>query len=357
MFNFITQSLDKTETVYKIHNGKIQYKCNICGDYKFRGSILVEEDYAICHCFNCEGSGGISYYTYLNETGYSDLAKEYLHKINKNKIHSKKQNIIDKDIFKEETVEVTPEPKEDTLDLTKDGLPSVEFEMMIYTYNRDEVIDNEVYELKELPEEALIYLKEERCLESEDISDFLFVEETNDIIVPFWSDKANNKVYGIQSRKLHDKVFHNQFFNSFDYPSFKFYNLEYILSLPKGSDIYIFESVFDFLSCGIKNGGAVIGKTMSKEVQELLSGYNKIYCLDNDDAGSNSALKLAYEGNSVLVHDKAEIGDIKDYNELKNLGATKEDINSYIKENIRKPKRAIIELQKQGYKLQNKRKF
>ena len=290
----------------------INIKCPICNEghspYKSRGYILLDGDHEVYYCHNCTQTG-ISIYNFLSQVN-TQVAEEYKQDMRKEKLHiiqdtvSYKNQI--KNIFKET-------PKENTLFDVK------QFTDAIYTVQEKDYN----YPLSELTEEALIYLLN-RGFTREEVKDFKFCKKSNDVVIPFWYNKNLNEVYGMQMRNITEKRFHIQIF---DNP--KVWNAPYCLTLPKGTDIYAFESVFDAISTGLKNSISILGRTASDEVIEMFKDYNLIFALDADKSGDESIYKYAKQGFKCVVHEK-DMYNFKDYNKLRELGVSVEEIQKYI---------------------------
>lgn len=291
-------------------NNFINIKCPICNEgnspYKARGYILLSGEHETYYCHNCLQQG-IGIYNFLSQVN-PNVAEEYKQETRKAKLNSVKDitNYAKKvkDVFKEEKsiFEVHP------------------FTHAIYTIN-DKTLE---YPLHPLSEEALIYLLN-RGFTRDEIKDFKYCKDSNDIVIPFWNDKNMNEVYGMQMRNITEKRFHIQIFNN---P--KVWNAKYCLSLPKGSDIYVFESVLDAISTGLKNCISILGRTISVDVKEIFKDYNLIFVLDADKAGDASILKYSQEGYKCVVHEK-DMYNFKDFNKLREMGVQVEEIQKYIK--------------------------
>ena len=306
----------------------INIKCPICNEgsspYKSRGYILLNGDHVTYFCHNCM-TEGISFYTFLTQVD-STVASEYLTESKKEKLYAvKEQKKLASDIkelFKEQEPLFTVR----------------EFTEAVYILQDEEIH----YPLLPLNEDALEYMLS-RGFSYQDLEDLRFVKETYDIVFPLWYNKGKNLVYGMQMRSITQKRFHNSLFK--DNP--KVWNLMYCLSLPKGSTIFISESIIDAMSTGFKNIIASLGKTISSELLEMLKDYELIFLFDADVSGDKSALKYSKAGYKCLVHVK-DMYHFKDFNKLLELGKTKEEIREYILENISTPLKTQISLKLRG---------
>lgn len=319
----------------------IQIRCPICGDsssnrYRARGFILLNKDEPYYNCFN--ECGNMSFYNFLDFFD-TQLAKEYYKdtRLRRQQLENNSSNEI-KNLFNTDVniEEILEDNIHNPLELDYKY-----YDRAYYKKTINEVQVEYDYELKELPEEAIEYLENERGFTKEDYEDYRFVEETNDIVIPYFLDKSKNIIYGMQMRNLYEKVFHNNFFSN----SFKISNLENIINLPKGSVVYVFEGEFDRKSCNIKNSIAVLGSKLSSKAFNMLKGFKFVFCGDADNEGIKKSFYYAKQGWDILVHDLLFL-EIKDFNKALSSGFTKEQITEYILENVKGPTRALIELRK-----------
>lgn len=336
----IDKYLSKLNLDIKARNQKfIQIKCPVCEtnakSHKARGYIMINGDEPYYNCFN--DCGGSSFYNFLKEQNEA-LAKEYYKDIKlKDRKHTFDYDKRDEVFGKTTVSEVLKKMETENNPL---GLIVKEFDKAYYTYTKDNEQTTYEKELSPLSDEAKEYLYS-RGFKDEDIKDFKFVEEQQDIVIPCWFDRSKNLVYGMQMRRITDKIFHNQFFDT----NPKVIGLMDILRLPKGTKIYTFESFFDMISTNIENTLAVLGGKLTSELLALLKDYEIIHCGDADPAGYINSSKLSAKGHKVLVHELM-MENFKDFNKLLELGQSKEAITDYIMKNIRSPKRATIELRR-----------
>lgn len=287
----------------------INIRCPICGDslknkYKARGFITKKEGYdgAVYTCYN--DCGTMSFYKFLEETLGKDSAINYLNEIDdpikKFKAKSTSDNLS---LF-------TQKPKE---------------ESSYITYQENE------YRLIELTQEALGYI-EQRKVDVD--SNWKSVEGLDCIYFPL--KESSNKIYGYQLRWIDFKKFHNHLE---DENNPNVYNYDKVKNLPEGSDIYVFESIFNLQSVGLKNSIAVIGANVSEKTKELLKKFNLVFCLDNDNAGIWKMIKFSSEGYDCIVYGE-EWPKGYDWNDLKKKGASSESLRKYIEEHKEKAKMA-----------------
>ena len=344
----IDKYLNQLPLTIKAKNQKfINIRCPICGDssnnkYKARGYIMINSDIPTYNCFN--ECGGMSFYQFLKEQN-EGLAKEFL---KDTKLRNRRNDNIEVDKNKRDDLFGKTTIKDVLDNLSKEenplNLSVVPFDKAYYTYTKDNEQITTTQELSPLSDDAKNYLYG-RGFKDEDIQDFKFVEEFQDIVIPMWFNKSKNLVYGMQMRRLLEKRFHNAFLEN----PYKMSNLEYIMKLPKGSDVYLFEAEFDRISTTLENSTAIMGAKMSQEVQKLLKDYNCIQCGDADEEGYKKSLEMSQKGYHTLVHDEMMF-QFKDFNKLLELGQSKEAITEYIKTHIKSPKRAYMELRRSTIK-------
>lgn len=320
----IDNYINKLNLTIKTRNKNfINIRCPICGDshinnYKARGYILLDKETPIYHCHNC--GANMNFYSFLKHQD-SKLANDYYRETKIDYI-KKDPTIIKKPKYQQEDINIHVK----------------EFNKMIYKFDDKE----QIYDLVPLSDKALLYLYN-RGFKDEMISDFKYCQETDDIVIPYWYNKNKNLVYGIQSRNIEEKRFHLNFFENKKVGNYYIKN-----KLSIGDEIYIFESELDRISTGIFNSMSSLSTSLSKDIYlELKDKYKLIFCFDADEAGDKSIFKYAKKGHSVLVHQK-EMYNFKDFNQLLMLGQPKEEIEKYIKENIKPSKIAIIELMSRG---------
>lgn len=327
------------------NNNFINISCPICGEgnsskWKARGYVLLDNNLSY-YCHN--QCGGMSFHKFL-QTQDSHIASNFLKEMKKIKLKDEIDNSQSEEINKFYNIKKDIHSNEilDSSENKMKGFFKTRFDKA--TYNK--TINNEIktidYDIEDLNDESIEYL-ESRGFTEIDYESFKYCPEKESIIIPIWYRRCHNEIYGFQARSIKNKVFHNQNFKN---P--KITNLEYVLSLPKGSNVYLFEAEFDRISTNIKNSCAVLGKTISDEIESLLKGYNLIFCHDADKDGDLASIKQAKLKREVLIHEEG-MYSFKDFNKLLELGQTKEDITNYILDNIRKPNRALMEMKKKGY--------
>lgn len=328
----------------KARNNKfINIKCPICGDsktnkYKARGFIMLDDIEPYYNCFN-ESSCSGSFYKFLKALNPNIANSYYSDTKLRNRDKEEKQ-------YKEEIKNIFDIKEIDSELLLKEEIYNPlelnykKFDKAYYTFttNNEQITTTE--ELSELSDEAKEYLYN-RGFTNDDIIDIKFVENRNDIVIPLWLSKKDNIVYGMQMRSIVEKRFHNQLFEN----KMKITNLEHLLSLPKGSKVYLFEAEFDRISTILKDSCALLGSSFSDNIFKTFKGLEFIFCGDADDEGIKKSIKYAKEGLNVLVHTD-DMFEYKDFNKLLEEGLSKEEITEYILENIKSPNRALMELRK-----------
>ena len=336
--HIISNYLKPLNIKVKKHNHKmIQVSCPICNEgnspYKARGFILGNDDSRGYNCFNCGES--MSFYNFLKEQNET-LAKQFYKETRLNRFKPELDSNVDEVFGKGNLNKALDELYKP---YNPYNLIYKEFNCMYFTTTKDNEQITIELEIEDLNEDCISYLQG-RGFKEDDYKEFKYCPSRNDIVIPFFLDRSKNLIYGLQSRNLVNKVFHNNFF---DNP--KITNLEMLMKLPKGSDLYGVESEFDRLSTGIYNSVAVLGSTISDNIIDLIKEYNFIVCNDADIPGDTKAMNLAKEGYNVLIHQDA-MYQFKDFNQLLQLGQSKENIEKYIKDNIQSNKRAYLMLRR-----------
>jgi DNA primase len=99
------------------------------------------------------------------------------------------------------------------------------------------------------------------------------------------------------------------------------------------------EGVFDALSTGFKNSGAMLSASVSEEFLNKLNP-DCIIALDNDSTGIQKTLKYAEKGFKVFIWPRE---DYKDFNDMLRDFSDKE-INTMIKVGAKRGIEAVVEL-------------
>lgn len=275
-------------TIKRTHKNSIDFPCPICGDsknnkFKARGSLSDLEGNAIYHCYNCEFSG--SFATFLGAVDMT-LKDGYLRETGKVKREQFINRKNELDVFSKPT-DVKPE------------LP---------TFDPSEIAINEItYKVADLTLEAKDYLRF-RKIREEDFKNFKSLPDMNAIVAFL---RLNSKVFGFQVRSISGKFYHNHVEDGFD----KCWNVDHILSLPIGTTVYVFESIFNALSTSSNSVMASLGSSMSTALQELLKQYRLVFCFDNDVTGIKKTIQFTLKGYEAVVHHDSFIWG--DYNEAR----------------------------------------
>lgn len=128
------------------------------------------------------------------------------------------------------------------------------------------------------------------------------------LIIPLYTQ--NKKFFGFYSRSLKEHSFST--FIPEQSTGYKIWNL---FNIDITKPVYIFEGIFDALSCiqsGFDNCIACLGATPSKDILDRLK--EPVFCLDNDITGMRNAIKYAKMGYKCLVY--PETIKQKDLNEM-----------------------------------------
>lgn len=202
------------------------------------------------------------------------------------------------------------------------------------TFNPSTVKVNEsTYKVVELSDEAKAYLKF-RKIREEDFKHFQSVPDLNAIIVFL---KLHGKVFGFQLRSIREKYFHNHVEEGHD----KCWNVDHILSLPHGSIVYVFESIFNALSPASNNVMAGLGSSLSTTLLELLKPYRLVFCFDNDETGIRKTIQFTMKGYEAVVHHENFVWG--DYNEARGQ-VSDVQLQGYIEACTMSPKMANLKL-------------
>lgn len=170
---------------------------------------------------------------------------------------------------------------------------------------------------------ALNYLKDRQLL---DYKEHFLTDKYDNIVIPFYS--RMKKIYGFQTRIISNKEFWFELEEiNKKFRAWNFYNVNW------EEPVYIFEGVEDALSSGLDNVIAVMGKYIHPF---LMSKMKKpIICFDNDNDGTISMFKhvLRHNNASGLVYPKDF--KYKDMNEMLLDNNTRENVKSFILNNIK----------------------
>ena len=291
----------------------IQIRCPICGDsqvnkHKARGFILQGNTFPTYFCHN--ECGKMSFYDFIYQQDQL-LARELISSKGKSKLKQFKTSLL----YEKSDKKLEKEVIKDTKGLTLKEI-SVGDEI---------IIDDVEYGISKLPDVALEYIKSR----SVDIQDnWFYIYGINAILFPFYFQ--DNMAFGWQLRYLDYKRFTNEVYDSAP----KLYNYDKINNLPDGSRVYVFESIFNLHSVGFENSIAIIGTSITDEMLELIGDKELVICLDPDEAGVKSTIKLSgkHKNWKYLVYEDW-IGDL-DFNDMKRKGISSQQLQDYILSHI-----------------------
>ncbi len=176
-------------------------------------------------------------------------------------------------------------------------------------------------------EECLRYLKERKITPSDDwyFSKEKFFEYQGKsyylldyLLIPIYNQ--DHKYRGFYSRSIHEKRF-----STFLLPDTEKIWLKNPDKIPE----IITEGIFDALSTGFLNPGAMLGASLSQEYIKTLP-KNVIIATDNDPTGIKKALGFLDKGFKVFVWPDVKE---KDFNEMLQIGYTKTYIKQFILDN------------------------
>jgi len=300
------------------YKNQLKFRCPVCGDsktnkFKARGYLSETSEGAVYHCFNCEFSGT---FAQLLEQVDMTLKDSYNREIGKDKREKFLEKKNELDVFKktEVTVQAPDEIKTNSV-----------------------LIDGEEYQVTTLTNSAIEYLKF-RCVAEDDFKHFRSLPGMNAVIVFL----KHEKIFGFQVRSIVGKFFHNYVQEGRD----KCWNLDYVMTLPKGTDVYVFESIFNALSVSTKNVLAGLGSSLSPALLKLLKDYNLIFCYDNDGTGVKKTIQFTEKGYSALLHHEKFLW--VDFNEARQAGVTSEQLLGYITANTLSARMANMKLRLRG---------
>ncbi|MGL5579409.1 MAG: hypothetical protein ACRDCE_00325 [Cetobacterium sp.] len=326
----VSQQYELTKT--RSHNPlRINFRCPICGDskvnmYETRGWFYEYKGELRYGCFNCNKNYPFPFYLKLR---HPEIYRHYI--LEKNGDRYKK---------KEPTVEA------DTSNIGKKSLTSI---------IDDSTINKYCVRLDRLPEghPALLYMQN-RLIPEERMCLFWFTMKwrelanavkpntcsNNDpeprIVIPIFDEKGN--IASMQGRALRstEKLRYMTVKSSED--ANKVYGLERI---NPNETVFYLEGPID--SVFIDNALAIVGGTMSLE--EAPHKKTRVWVLDNEPRSKDTCarmLKLIEAGERIVIWDKCK-WQKKDVNDMiLKEGATKEEINQYLRDNIVKGLRAKI---------------
>ncbi|MGL4521776.1 MAG: DNA primase [Bacilli bacterium] len=300
---------------------KINFRCPLCGDsakdkYAKRGWFYEYKGVLRFGCFNCNRNK--PFVTFMKEQ-YPDLFREYL--LEKNGPREKK--------------------KQDDVDLTKLNKTSLQSSI------KQSTIEKYCKRLDLLPEghPALLYMQN-RLIPEDKMNLFWFTmqwkELTNEvspgmypviepeprIVIPIFDDKKEIACMQGRALRTSEKIRYMTIKSSED--AKKVYGLERI---DPNERVFYLEGPID--SVFIDNALAIVGGTMS--LDECPYPKQRVWVLDNEPRSPDTCkrlFKMIEAGEHVVLWDKARWSS-KDVNDMiMKEGATREEINRYLRSNI-----------------------
>ena len=172
------------------------------------------------------------------------------------------------------------------------------------------------------PQEHWLYSPLKNSIQFNDTEVFL----SEYIIIPLI---LNNKWYGFQALAWKQKKFFVYLVSG--NTSWKVENWE---NIDKNEPVYIFESIYDRLSSGLKNSVAVLGSYLHEDrIKELKT---PVFCLDNtlvDDKAKEETIKYLQMGYKAFIWPQGS-ERFKDTNDLRKIRVPFEKISKMIINNI-----------------------
>ena len=323
--------LNKLNLKYEIGNRHINMSCPICGEgnspYKKRGYVYIDSDNTPFYmCYN--SCGGMSYYQFLE---YQDetLAKEYYKETIKTKFKERNTN---KEVFKKKSKIKTEKFDGKFIEIIlKEKKKKLKLVPIEVSKQAKDFIKSRGFTLQEIKQYGFYYNK-----------------ELNAIVHPLYINSKKDEITGVQIRLIDEKRFINYMYEE----NHKVWHEDLLQTLHYGSDVFVFESIFDLLSTNIKNSISALGSDISEEFIRYYDKYRFIFVFDSDEVGTSKALKYSNKGYDVLVHKPNSNKYFKDFNEMLQKGISKEKITKYILSNIKSPKMSNLKTRlKRNYEL------
>jgi len=371
------------DNVGSIGDSDIAVSCPICNEgrswgKKHRLHLYIKDTYdsASIKCFNCNYTGNM--YSYLKEYHPSEY-KLYINEkkgktletlkvcFNNKEDESENEEKVDitnistgLDFSNSKEMEITTPseeaPQEEKVDISNisSGLDFSNTKIA----PRDNIIKDKIKQdglflvdepkgFTKLSDEAIEYLKKRGLTPKKE---WLFSPKNNKIIfndikinlsefiiVPFLK---GDKWYGFQALAFKEKKFFIYMVNGNS--GNKVWN---IFNVDRNEPVYITESIYDSMSLCKDNVIAQLGAQLSDEVLKTLK--KPIFVLDNfriDSTAYKETLKYAEKGYSVFIWPENIPETIKDFNDIKKLGASCEKINKLIDKNVYQGMKAVLKL-------------
>ena len=299
----------------KVTDNDISCDCPLCGDKKARLHLYHSEVGDLTHCFNegCELSD-----EHHGMTKFLDL-------VNPNLLSQYKREMFGETISKLKGE--APKSMNDLLSRVKKK-ETLKPEKVLHKDN-PKIPLNKFLKLKDVPE-AVAYIKG-RGLEPRD--DWYFSKEKfvtiagstlyleNFVIIPIY---VENKIQGFYSRSIENKQF----------STFLLDNVDKVWvddNFDPDKTSYWTEGIFDYLSTGFENGGAMISANLPPTFLSFLS--DPVFLLDGDKTGIEKAIKYSEQGYKVFVWNE-KLLKYKDFNKILEKGGKISAIRTMIEKNI-----------------------
>lgn len=283
--------------------------CPVCGDTKDRLHLYWTEVGDLVNCFNSGCELNDKHHTMKN---FLDIAapqyyEQYRRETFKGVIKGLKDEVSIQDIVKQadrakNQQEPAPTPKKE-LPLDKMFLKAKDIpECVDYLKSRYIVVQDDWY------------FSKEKFFNYGDKKVYLL----DYLIIPIYNE--DKKYRGFYSRSIHEKTF----------SIFLLDGTEKVwVQQPEKLPEIICEGIFDGISSGFDNPGAMLGAGLSREYIENLP-RSTIIATDNDETGIKKAKEFLQLGFKVFVWPEL---NQKDFNEMLQIGYKKEEIKQFILDN------------------------
>ena len=142
------------------------------------------------------------------------------------------------------------------------------------------------------------------------------------LVIPMYYE---NKIYGFYSRNIKNPRDFKTYISTQGYKLFNYFNID------NSENVYIFESIFDMYSSGLKNSVACLGARPPLELFKKIK--NPVLCLDNDLTGINNSIDLLQKHNNCKSFVPPKDFKYKDINEML-VSENIEKVSKFIQDNI-----------------------
>lgn len=269
----------------KITNEFYNFRCNICGDSKKnhnkkRGFIITKFDTWKFKCHNC---GVVLNATYWLKKYYPSYYSMYIQDILKNDIKkSDEQKTLDLQNRRKE-LDIRKKKKREAINVK--GFVNI-------LKGKDEIFTKAIALCKDRKIEKSIWSKWFVAI------DYDYV---NRLIIPFYDN--NDNIYYYQARTLTDQIpkYINRLTNK-DEAIYNYYNID------KSLEVVVTEGIIDSLM--IDNAIAILGTSITVNMQEKIDKLKVYYLFDSDGAGVKESLKFLANRKYVFMWKKF-IRDLK----------------------------------------------